>query len=44
MGWSFEGAIIDNDMSGNIQRLVKGIEVNDETLSYDVINDVVYGE
>jgi trimethylamine--corrinoid protein Co-methyltransferase len=44
MGWSFEGAIIDNDMSGNIQRLVKGIEVNDETLSYDVINDVVYGD
>ena len=44
MGWSFEGAIIDNDMSGNILRLAKGIEVNDETLSYDVINDVVYGD
>ena len=44
MGWSFEGAIIDNDMSGNIQRLVKGIEVNDETLSYDVIKDVIYGD
>ena len=31
-------------MSGNILRLVKGIEVNDETLSYNVINDVVYGD
>ena len=44
MGWSFEGALIDNDMSGNILRLVKGIEVNDESLAYNVINDVVYGD
>ena len=44
MGWSFEGAIIDNDMFGNIQRLVRGIEVNDQTLSYDVIKDVIYGD
>ena len=44
MGWSFEGAIIDNDMFGNIQRLVRGIEVNDETLSYEVIKNVVYGD
>ena len=44
MGWSFEGAIIDNDMFGNIQRLGRGIEVNDETLSYEVIKNVVYGD
>ena len=31
-------------MFGNIQRLVRGIEVNDETLSYEVIKNVVYGD
>ena len=40
---SFEGLIIDNDMLGNIQRVVRGIEVTEETLSYDVIKDAVYG-
>jgi trimethylamine--corrinoid protein Co-methyltransferase len=44
IGFSFEGAIIDNDMLGNIQRLVKGIEVNEQTLSYDVIKDVIEGD
>jgi trimethylamine--corrinoid protein Co-methyltransferase len=44
LGQSFEGMIIDNDMLGNIMRVVRGIEVTDETLSYEVIKDVVYGE
>jgi trimethylamine--corrinoid protein Co-methyltransferase len=35
--------IIDNDMIGNIQRIVRGIEVTDETLSVDVINEAVHG-
>ena len=43
IGQSFEGMIIDNDMIGNIQRVLRGIEVTDETLSYDIINDVVFG-
>jgi len=43
MGQSFEGMIIDNDMLGNVQRLLRGIEVTDETLSYDVIKDTVFG-
>ena len=43
MGLSFEGMLIDNDMLGNILRLVRGIEVNDETLSFDVIQDTVFG-
>jgi len=43
IGQSFEGMVIDNDMLGNIQRLLRGIEVTEETLSYDVINDVVFG-
>jgi trimethylamine--corrinoid protein Co-methyltransferase len=43
IGQSFEGMVIDNDMIGNIQRILRGIDVNDETLSLDVIRDVVYG-
>jgi trimethylamine--corrinoid protein Co-methyltransferase len=35
--------VIDNDMLGNVQRLLRGIEVTDETLSYDIIRDTVSG-
>ncbi|GAB4578350.1 MAG: trimethylamine methyltransferase family protein [Anaerolineales bacterium] len=42
-GSSFEGFVIDNDMIGNVRRVVSGIEVNQETLSYDVIAETVYG-
>jgi trimethylamine---corrinoid protein Co-methyltransferase len=43
IGQSFEGMLIDNDMIGNVQRILRGIEVTDETLSYKVIEDVVSG-
>ncbi len=43
IGQSFEGMVIDNDMIGNIQRMLRGIEVDDETLSYDVIAETVQG-
>lgn len=43
IGQSFEGMLIDNDMLGCIQRVLRGIEVNEETLSYGVIRDVVAG-
>jgi trimethylamine--corrinoid protein Co-methyltransferase len=43
MGCSFEAMVIDNDMLGTIQRMLKGIEVSDETLSFEVIKDVVRG-
>jgi trimethylamine--corrinoid protein Co-methyltransferase len=43
MGQSFEGMVIDNDLIGNTQRLLRGIEVNDETLSYEVIATAVRG-
>ena len=43
IGQSFEGMVIDNDMLGNVQRLLRGIEVTDETLSYEVIRDTVLG-
>ncbi|MCH7600064.1 MAG: trimethylamine methyltransferase family protein [Myxococcales bacterium] len=40
---SFEGMVIDNDMMGSVLRLLRGIEVSDETLSYDVIESTVHG-
>lgn len=43
MGQSFEGLVIDNDLLGNTQRLLRGIEVTDETLSYEVIAETVKG-
>lgn len=44
MGLSMESLVIDNDMLGTVLRTVRGIEVNEETLSYDVIENVVRGE
>jgi len=44
MGLSFESLVIDNDMLGAIMRTVRGIEVNEETLSYTEIENAVYGE
>lgn len=43
MGCSFEAMVIDNDMIGMIKRVLRGIEVTDETLSYQVIKDAVEG-
>ena len=44
MGVSFESMVIDNDMLGTVMRVVRGIEVNEETLSYQAIEDTVNGE
>jgi trimethylamine--corrinoid protein Co-methyltransferase len=44
MGLSFESLVIDNDMLGAVMRTVRGIEVNDDTLSYAEIENVVHGE
>jgi trimethylamine---corrinoid protein Co-methyltransferase len=40
LGFCLESLLIDNDMLGSINRNVRGIEVNDETLSFDVIANV----
>ncbi len=44
MALSLEALVIDNDMLGTVLRCVRGIEVNDETLSVDVIANAVRGE
>ncbi len=43
MGISYEALVIDNDMLGMAQRVVRGIEVTDETLSVEAIKAVVRG-
>ncbi len=40
LGACLESYIIDNDMLGAINRTVRGIDVNDETLSLDTMRDV----
>ena len=44
MALSLESLVIDNDLLGAVMRTVRGIEVNEETLSYKVIEQVVQGE
>ena len=43
MGCSLESMLIDNDLIGAVQRALRGIEVDDETLSFDVIAQTVLG-
>ncbi len=44
LGASLEALVIDNDMLGAILRTVRGVEVSEETLSLDVIAEVVAGD
>jgi len=44
MALSLESLLIDNDLLGAVLRTVRGIEVNEETLSYHVMEQVVHGE
>jgi trimethylamine--corrinoid protein Co-methyltransferase len=44
MSTAFESYVIDNDVLGAVLRTVRGIEVSDETLSFEAIRDSVYGE
>ena len=43
LGVSLESFVIDNDMLGAVNRTIRGIEINDESLSIDVMRDVCIG-
>jgi trimethylamine--corrinoid protein Co-methyltransferase len=43
MGCSLESMVLDDDLIGSVKRSLRGIEVNDETLSYEVIERTVIG-
>jgi len=40
LGFSLESLLIDNDIIGAVQRTIRGIQVNDESLSLDTIRKV----
>lgn len=44
MGMVAESLVIDNDQIGNILRILKGIEVTEESLSFDSIGEVIRNE
>jgi trimethylamine--corrinoid protein Co-methyltransferase len=41
---SYEQYVIDDDINGSVMRMARGIEVNDDTLSVDVIDEVCRGD
>jgi trimethylamine--corrinoid protein Co-methyltransferase len=41
---AYEQYVIDDDINGSVMRMVRGIEVTDETLAVSVINEVCRGE
>ena len=43
LGFCLESMIIDNDMLGQCLRCVRGVEVNNKTLSFEAIKDVCIG-
>lgn len=43
LGCSLEALVIDNDMMGAVNRTIRGIEVNEQTLSAAVIAEVIAG-
>ncbi|MTI10827.1 trimethylamine methyltransferase family protein [Curvivirga aplysinae] len=43
MACSFEALLIDNDMLGQAQRAIRGIEVNEQTLSVETIKEACLG-
>ena len=43
MGFSLESLLIDNDLIGAVQRTIRGIEVNDETISLETMRQVCLG-
>jgi trimethylamine--corrinoid protein Co-methyltransferase len=44
LGASFEAMLIDDEMLSQVYRILRGIEVNEETLGFAAIKEAVYGE
>ncbi|WP_323766641.1 trimethylamine methyltransferase family protein [Antarctobacter sp.] len=44
LGASFEGFVLDNEMLGAVYRVLRGVEVSDDTLGFDAIREAVLGE
>ncbi len=44
LGVSFEAFVLDDEMLSQVNRVIRGIEVTDETLGFEAIRDAVFGE
>ena len=44
LGASFEAFVMDNEMLSHVYRTIRGIEVNDDTLSFDAIATAISGD
>jgi trimethylamine--corrinoid protein Co-methyltransferase len=44
LGASFEAFVADNEMLSHVYRMLRGIEVNEETLGFEAIRDCVAGD
>jgi len=44
LGVSFEAFVLDNEMLSHVYRMIRGIEVNEETLGFETIRATVTGE
>ena len=44
LGVSFEAFAIDNEMLSHVYRMIRGIEVSDETLAFETMKNVISGE
>lgn len=44
LGASFEAFVLDDEMLGAVYRVLRGVEVDEETLGFEAIRDVVLGE
>jgi trimethylamine--corrinoid protein Co-methyltransferase len=43
LGASFEAFLVDDEMLSHVYRILRGVEVSDETLGFDAIRDAVTG-
>ena len=44
LGASFEAFMIDDEMLSHVYRILRGVEVNDDTMGFEAIKEAVYGE
>ena len=44
LGVSFEAFVLDNEMLSHVNRIVRGIEVNEDTLGFEAIESAVAGD
>ena len=44
LGASFEAFVIDDEMLSHVYRIIRGVEVNEETLGFEAIREAITGE